>query len=245
MNDNFVFKFEGYTLVRLSLEGTPLNEHLLINTISPNSYGLSLRDKAMDDALRGSDLLILDGVYFGWLPWFKYGKKIKRITGWDSFLYFSGKMQENKGRVFLLGSSETTLEKIKNHYKQEYPDVTLGTYSPPFKPEFDDDDNKAMHQAINDFKPDVLFVGMTAPKQEKWAFQNKKFVDVHIISTIGNVFDWYAGNSKRPNVFWQKAGMEWLVRIFLRPEIFKRNIGNQMIFFWHLLLYLVKIKKKW
>jgi len=244
-NNPSVFTFDGYTLVIQSLEGIPLDRCFVINTVSPNSYGISLHDKAMDAALRGSDFLILDGVYFGWLPWFKYGKKIKRITGWDSFRFFSTKMQEAKGRVFFLGSSEATLQKIKENYRQDFPDVTVGAYSPPYKPEFSDEDNQAMHEAINDFKPDVLFVGMTAPKQEKWAFQNRDFLDVHIISTIGNVFDWYAGNSKRPNVFWQKIGMEWLVRIFLRPEIFRRNIGNQMIFFWHLFLYLTKIKKTW
>lgn len=245
MNNQSIFKFNGYMLVIHSLEKIPLDKKVLINTISPNSYGLSVRDKDMDITLRGSDFLILDGVYFGWLPWFKYGQKIKRITGWDSFQFFSTKIQENKGRVFFLGSSEATLERIKERYINEFPSVTVGTYSPPFKPEFSDEDNNAMHQAINDFKPDVLFVGMTAPKQEKWAYQNKEFLDVHIISTIGNVFDWYAGNSKRPSVFWQKIGMEWLVRIFLRPEIFKRNIGNQMIFFWHLFLYVTKIKKTW
>lgn len=240
-----VFDFDGYTLIVDSLDCMGLDQQILINTVSPNSYGISVYDKVMDAALRGSDFLILDGVYFGWLPWFKYGQKIKRITGWDSFQYFSKKMQENKGRVFFLGSNEATLEKIKKRYQAEFPNVTVATYSPPFKPEFSEEDNQAIYFAINDFRPDVLFVGMTAPKQEKWAYQNKDFLEVHIISTIGNVFDWYAGNSKRPNLFWQKIGMEWLVRIFLRPEIFKRNIKNQMIFLWHLFLYLIKIKKTW
>ena len=61
--------------------------------------------------------------------------------------------------------------------------------------------------------------------------------------SVGNVFDWYAGNSKRPGSFWQKMGLEWLVRIFLRPEVFKRNIGNQMLFFGHLFLRILRIKK--
>jgi len=244
-NNPSVFTFDGYTLVVRSLEVVPLDGRFVVNTISPNSYGLSLRDKAMDEALKGSDFLILDGIHFGWLPWFKYGRRIKRIAGWDSFRFFSTKMQEAKGRVFFLGSSEATLQKIKKKYRQEFPDVTVGTYSPPFKPEFSEDDNQAMYMVINDFKPDVLFIGLTAPKQEKWAFQNRDFLDVHIIATIGNVFDWYAGNSKRPGKFWQVIGMEWLARIVLRPEIFKRNIGNQMTFMWHLFLYLIKIKKTW
>jgi N-acetylglucosaminyldiphosphoundecaprenol N-acetyl-beta-D-mannosaminyltransferase len=187
--EDFV-NFSGYSLVRDSLDCIPLENKSLINTISPNSYGISVHDKDMDEALKGTDYLILDGVYFGWLPFLKYGQRIKRITGWDSFQYFSQKMQEKKGRVFFLGSSESTLQKIKERYKTEFPDVEVETYSPPFKAEFTEDDNKAMHQAINTFKPDILFVGMTAPKQEKWAYKNKEFLDVHVITTIGNVFDW-------------------------------------------------------
>jgi N-acetylglucosaminyldiphosphoundecaprenol N-acetyl-beta-D-mannosaminyltransferase len=233
----------GYSLVKSSLYFIPFDDKILINTISPNSYGLSVHDKAMDEALKGSDFLILDGVYFGWLPLLKYRQKIKRITGWDSFQYFSQKMQEQKGRVFFLGSSESTLQKIKKRYEKDFPCVLVKTYSPPFKDTFTKEDNRHMHQVINEFKPDVLFVGMTAPKQEKWAYQNKAFLDVHIISTIGNVFDWYAGNNKRPNTFWQKIGMEWLVRIIFRPEIFKRNIANQVLFFWHLFLIIINVKK--
>lgn len=238
-----VVRFSGYSLVKNVLDFIPFDNKILVNTISPNSYGLSVHDKAMDDALKGSDFLILDGVYFGWLPLLKYGQKIKKITGWDSFQYFSQQMQAKKGRVFFLGSSEATLQKIKERYKKDFPDVIIESYSPPFKDIFTTEDNKNMHKAINEFKPDVLFIGMTAPKQEKWAYKNKEFLNVNIISTIGNVFDWYAGNSKRPNAFWQKTGMEWLVRIFFRPEIFKRNIANQMLFFWHLFLILINIKK--
>jgi glycosyltransferase, WecB/TagA/CpsF family len=242
-NNNPVFHFSGYALVKDSLDCVPLDGRSVVNTISPNSYGISVHDKAMDEALKGSEFLILDGVYFGWLPRFRYGQKIKRITGWDSFQYFSHKMQERKGRVFFLGSGEETLQMIKERYAKDFPDVAVGTYSPPFKPEFTEEDNEAMHKAVNDFRPDVLFVGMTAPKQEKWSYRNKPYLDVHVITAIGNVFDWYAGNSKRPGVFWQKIGMEWLVRIFLRPEVFRRNIANQMLFFRHLLLILLRIKK--
>ena len=102
--NNPVFHFSGYALVKDSLDCVPLDGRNVVNTISPNSYGISVHDKAMDEALKGSEFLILDGVYFGWLPRFRYGQKIKRITGWDSFQYFSHKMQERKGRVFFLGS---------------------------------------------------------------------------------------------------------------------------------------------
>lgn len=100
-----------------------------------------------------------------------------------------------------------------------------------------------MIQAINNFEPDVLFIGMTAPKQEKWAYEHKDFVNARIISTIGNVFDWYAGNSKRPSKIWINLRLEWLARIFMRPEIFRRNTGNQLKFLRDVFLHITHIKK--
>jgi len=232
----------GFNIIQEDLSQVVLNEKIVINTISPNSYGLSVKDPAMDRALKNSDYLVLDGVYFGLAALVLKGKRVRRITGWDCFQFFSKKMDAQKGRVFFLGSTENTLLKLKARFQQDFPNAAVGTYSPPLKAEFNEDDNRKMHQMVNDFKPQVLFIAMTAPKQEKWSVQNRDFIDVNIISTIGNVFDWYAGNSTRPNVFWQKIGMEWLVRIFYRPEILKRNLANQMLFFWHLMLYSLKLK---
>jgi N-acetylglucosaminyldiphosphoundecaprenol N-acetyl-beta-D-mannosaminyltransferase len=219
-------------------------KHFVINTISPNSFGLSTKNEKVKEALQNSDILILDGLYFGWVALFKKGIKINRIAGWDAFMFFSNELNSNHGRVFFLGSSDATLSKIKKKFSVEFPNVEVGCFSPPFKDVFLEEDNKEMYNAINSFRPDVLFVGMTAPKQEVWSYQNKENLNTNIICSIGNVFDWYAGNSVRPSVFWQKLGLEWLVRIFLRPEIFRRNIGNQMIFFWYLLLDLLHLKKK-
>lgn len=235
--------FDGYRLIKDSLDCVPMNGKNLIQTISPNSYGISVKDREMNDALKGADYLQLDGVYFGWLPWFRDGKHAKRITGWDSFMYYASSLEQKCGRMFFLGSTEVTLSKIKANMKKDFPNVKVDTYSPPYKSVFSEDDNAKMHHAINTFNPDVLVVGMTAPKQEKWAYQNKEKLNAHIIICVGNVFDWYAGNTKRPNVFWQKIGMEWLIRIIYRPEVFRRNIANQMLFFWHLMLALLRIRR--
>lgn len=106
---------------------------MLVNTISPNSYGLSEKDAEVRRALQGSDALILDGLYFGLAPLLLKGQMIKRITGWDSFIYFSRKMNEIGGKVFFLGSSVGTLTKIKGRYQVEYPNCRVETYSPPLK----------------------------------------------------------------------------------------------------------------
>lgn len=235
--------FDGYTLIKDSLDAVPFDRHCVVNTISPNSYGIACKNPEMMAALKGADYLVLDGVYFGLWPLLRYGKRARRITGWDCFIYYLTKMEETGGRVFLLGSTQQTLERMTERISKEYPHISVGYYSPPFKPVFSEEDSQQMRDAINRFRPDVVSVGMTAPKQEIWAFQNMPFLDAHVSIAIGNVFDWYAGTSNRPGTFWQKTGMEWLVRIFMRPEIFRRNIGNQMLFFWHLLLRILRIKK--
>jgi N-acetylglucosaminyldiphosphoundecaprenol N-acetyl-beta-D-mannosaminyltransferase len=235
--------FDGYKLIKDSLDCVPMDGKYVINTVSPNSYGISVKDQDMNDALKGADYLALDGLYFGWLPLFRDGKRARRITGWDAFMYYAKKLDACSGKMFLLGSTEKTLSLMKSNLAKDFPNVIVDSYSPPFKAVFDIEDNKKMHEAINAFNPDVLVIGMTAPKQEKWAYQNKSFCHFHVSIAVGNVFDWYAGNTKRPNAFWQKIGMEWLVRIFYRPEVFARNIGNQMRFFRHLALDLLHIRK--
>jgi len=99
-----------------------------------------------------------------------------------------------------------------------------------------------MYQSITDFQPDVLFVGMTCPKQEKWAYQNKNNINVSLICCVGAVFDWYAGNQKDIHPLWWKLRLAWLKRTIDRPEILLRypNIG---IFFKDLFLSLIGIKK--
>ncbi len=221
----------------------PHTDKLLINTFSPNSYGLALTDKPFETALKNTDVLVLDGVGIALGSILLNGKNIKKISGQDCFDHYMAVANENKWKVYFLGSSEQTLKKITDRAKVEFPNVTTGTYSPPFRPEFTADDNDQMVNAINTFKPDVLFVGLTAPKQEKWAYQHRDKVNARIISTIGNVFDWYAGNSKRPAKIWINLRLEWLVRIFLRPEIFRRNTGNQMKFLRDLFLHITYIKR--
>jgi N-acetylglucosaminyldiphosphoundecaprenol N-acetyl-beta-D-mannosaminyltransferase len=214
----------------------------ILNTISPNSYGISTKDKIFRQALQASDILVLDGVYFGLSALLLKGKRIIRNQGPDVFYYFMKKMNAENGKVFFLGSSNETLEKIRNKAALEYPNITVSGYSPPYKARFDDEDNRIMIENINTFKPDILFIGMTCPKQEKWSFQHKNKINAKLTCSIGAVFDWYAGNEKNIAPIWWKLRLVWLIRTIDRPEILKRypNIG---IFFLHLFLAILGIKK--
>ena len=74
----------------------------------------------------------------------------------------------------------------------DYPHLKVVTYSPPYKPEFSDEDNKAIIDAINAANPDLLWIGMTAPKQEKWTYSHWNELNIHChVGTIGAVFDFF------------------------------------------------------
>lgn len=171
----------------------------IVNTINPHSAVVASEDKAFTKALKKSDILLPDGIGVVLACRLKKLKMSERISGYDFFEAFSRKANA-KGKVsyFFLGSSEAVLEKIRNRMEKDYPNIeVVGTYSPPFKPEFSDEDNQHMCDAVNKAKADVLWVGMTAPKQEKWIAQNHEKLDVHFSAAIGAVFDFYAETKSR------------------------------------------------
>lgn len=234
------FRVYSDDLAKISLENHSVE---VINTISPNSYGITVLDNEFKEALKQTDYLVLDGVYFAVASLLTKGKNIKRNQGPDVFYHFMERANRFEKRVFFLGSSPETLSLIKMNSSLQYPHTIVETYSPPFKPVFDFEDNALMIEKINSFKPDIVFIGMTCPKQEKWAIQNKEKLNTHLIISVGNVFDWFAGTQRSIRSIWFKLRLGWLIRIIMRPEIFRRNIRNQMRFFGHVLLVVLKIKK--
>lgn len=232
----------GFNVFSGNLSEIDLNTgNKILNTISPISYGISTKDKLFRQALRASDFLVLDGFYFGLSSILLQRKKIVINQGPDVLDYFMKKMNSIHGKVFFLGSTVSTLEKIKLRAAVDFPDIEILYYSPPFKPEFSDEDNRIMFEKINSFQPDILFIGMTCPKQEKWSYLHKDKIDAKLTCCIGAVFDWYAGIKPIAPIWW-KLRLGWLKRAIDRPEILKRypNIG---IYFWHLFLAFIGFKK--
>jgi N-acetylglucosaminyldiphosphoundecaprenol N-acetyl-beta-D-mannosaminyltransferase len=143
--------------------------------------------------------------------------------------------QDQRSRtVMFMGSSDKVLGLIRQRCAKEYPMLHVATYSPPYKPVFTDDDNKAIIQAINQAQPDLLWIGMTAPKQEKWTYQHWSQLDIHChVGTIGAVFDFYAGTVKRAPVWVQRIGLEWFYRLCQEPKkLFKRYVTTNLRFLW-------------
>lgn len=219
-------------LQKLEIYSGPLQEiqpsKKLISTLNAHSYNTLRKDAVFRQALQASDMLLPDGISVVLAMRLLKGEKIKKIAGFDLFQYEMTRVQERGGKCFFLGSSEQTLELIKARARQEYPGLQVYGYSPPFKTLFDEEDNLAMINAVNEVEPDVLFVGMTAPKQEKWSYEYFGQLNAGHICCIGAVFDFYAGTVKRAPGWMIHIGMEWLYRLIREPRRMWRRylIGN-------------------
>ena len=223
---------------------------VLINTINAHSYNVAQKDAEFAEALRRGDYLLPDGASSlkacRWLNAITQPKE--RIAGWDLFIFemdalenFSQQPTANgqkpKAKVMFLGSSEEVLGLIREQAAIDYPHLEIVTYSPPYKPEFSEEDNRAMIQAINNANPDLLWIGMTAPKQEKWAYKHWNELDIHChCGTIGAVFDFYAGTAVRAPLWWQQHSLEWLYRLVKEPKrMWRRYLIGNPLFIWNIL----------
>jgi N-acetylglucosaminyldiphosphoundecaprenol N-acetyl-beta-D-mannosaminyltransferase len=208
----------------------------IINTINPHSYVTAKRDGEFAEALRASDTLLPDGSGIVMAAKRIKGKKIRKIAGSDLHRHLLSELERKGGSVFYMGASRRTLDRIRERIAREYPSVKVGSHSPPFKPEFTEEENAEIIAKINAFGPDVLFVGMTAPKQEKWLHAHRDRLEFRTAACIGAVFDFYAGTVRRPSQFWIDLHLEWLPRLLREPRrLWKRNFVSTPLFLWEML----------
>lgn len=149
----------------------------------------------------------------------------------------NSKFRERPLTVMFMGSSQKVLDLIVKRAAEVYPHLKIVTYSPPYKPEFSEEDNKAIVEAINAADPDLLWIGMTAPKQEKWTYSHWNELNIHChVGTIGAVFDFFAGTVERAPMWWQRHGLEWLYRLLKEPKrMWRRYIIGNALFLWNML----------
>ena len=242
-----MFRLKDLNILGSKAELASLPEgKLLINTINAHSYNTARKDKLFAEALMNGDVLIPDGVSIvKACRWIKAKSQPKeRIAGWDLFSFEMDKLEREsvkcemlKKTVMFMGSSQRVLDLIVKRAAEVYPHLKVVTYSPPYKLKFSDEDNKAIIEAINAADPDLLWIGMTAPKQEKWTYSHWKELNIHChVGTIGAVFDFFAGTVERAPMWWQRHGLEWLYRLLNEPKrMWRRYIIGNALFLWNML----------
>ncbi|MEA3298607.1 MAG: WecB/TagA/CpsF family glycosyltransferase [Pseudomonadota bacterium] len=201
--------------------------------LNPHSYAVAKADPLFATALRGADWLVPDGAGILLGSRILGGTIRARITGSDVFEGLHERLNgAGGGSVFFLGSTDDTLAAIRRKMAVDYPNIRVaGTYSPPFKADYSEAELDSMCAAISAAAPDVLWVGMTAPKQEKWIHANRHRLNVRFAGAIGAVFDFYVGRVKRSHPMFQRLGLEWLPRLIQQPRrLWRRMFVSAPVF---------------
>ena len=203
------------------------------------------RDKILRDAINSSWLSVPDGKPVVWaIKLLGYSLK-NNVRGTELMLRTCKMSQMNDFSIFLLGGRPSTLQNLKHTLLNRFKGLRIsGCYSPPFRKLSNYEENKII-EMINTTLPDVLFVGLGAPKQEKWMFKNCKKLYVPVTIGVGAAFDFIAGDKKQAPRWMQSAGLEWLFRLGNEPgRLFFRYFIYNLLFIFLIALNFLKPKHR-
>lgn len=193
--------------------------------------------------LKNASLVVADGMPLVWTQKMKGFVNAQRVSGPDLMLELCKLSQENNMSIYLLGGSPKTLELLSKNLVERFPKLKIaGIHSPEMLPE-QPSLNINLANAINDSGASILFVGLGCPKQEYWcATYAPSLVPVAI--GVGAAFDFHAGTKKRPPLFIQQCGLEWLYRLLSEPKrLWKRYFKSNITFIYLSLIELLKLNK--
>ena len=182
------------------------------------------------------DLALADGMPLVWVSRILGYSLKERVGGPDFFDEFNIVANEKGYSYFFVGATEDIVEKIISKLYSIYPEIKIaGYHCPPFGPSIDSNTNREIYQKINSSRPDVVWVGLGCPKQEKWIIENKEKLSTAFIMGIGAVFEFYAGTLQRAPKILQKVGLEWLFRLIMEPKrLWKRYLIEGPKFFYYI-----------
>ena len=204
--------------------------------VTPNAqHVLSLqRDADFRSIYEKAFLAVPDGVSLLWSAKFLKTPLNGRVNGTDLFEELSA-VAERKGlKVFLLGGRPGAAEAAKKTLQARHPNLQIvGTHCPPYGFESQPEELASINSKIKTAAPDILFVGLGAPKQEKWIYQNYQELGVPVSLGIGVSFELVADMVQRAPLWMQKWGLEWLFRLIVEPKrLWKRYVMGNPQFMW-------------
>ena len=155
-----------------------------------------------------------------------------RVTGPDLMRELLKESGTKHYRHYFYGSTQETLDILREKITEKYPGAVIaGMYSPPFRPLTADEDAEIVEK-INAAKPDFVWVGLGAPKQERWMAAHENRVQALMLG-VGAAFDYEAGNIRRAPAWMQRCNLEWLYRLMQDPKrLFKRYFVTNTKFLW-------------
>lgn len=190
-------------------------------------------DKEFQQVYKEADLILTDGMPLIWISKLKKNPIKEKVSGSDLFPEVCKLAADKEYKVFLLGAAEGVAAKAAKNLKAKYNGLNIvGTYSPSYGFEKKEDEIKQIIQMINEVEPDILAVGLGAPKQEKFLYNYRNQLNVPVALAIGASIDFEAGNIDRAPEWMQRSGLEWFYRLCKEPKrMFKRYLIDDMKIF--------------
>jgi N-acetylglucosaminyldiphosphoundecaprenol N-acetyl-beta-D-mannosaminyltransferase len=185
----------------------------------------------------GASLVVPDGVPLMWAARFLGCPLKEKVSGSDLFVKFCERAAEKGHKVYFIGAMPGVAAKAAEVLTRRYPGLrVVGTYSPSFGFEKNEQECALIVQKIAEAQPDVLFIGLGSPKQEKWTDRFKDRYKAPVSIGVGISFDYVAGTVKRAPLWMQNIGLEWFWRLAMEPKrLWRRYLVNDPVFFWMIL----------
>jgi N-acetylglucosaminyldiphosphoundecaprenol N-acetyl-beta-D-mannosaminyltransferase len=214
--------------------------------LNPHSVVLAERDPILRRAIVSSAGIFCDGVGLSLAGLVLNRRKPIRVYGYEFFRSLSAELSaRGLGRVLFLGGTTTSLAELVEKYRVDFPGIPeVGSFAPPFREEFTKADIDEMVQRIDEFRTDVLWVGLGSPKQEKVLHELMGRCRVGCGAAIGAVFDFYTGRIPHAPAWIRRIGLQWLHRLILEPKrLWRRNLVSSPLFLWLVWRRLIQPRK--
>jgi N-acetylglucosaminyldiphosphoundecaprenol N-acetyl-beta-D-mannosaminyltransferase len=179
----------------------------------------SQEDEELREALLGSSMVVPDGQPLVWAMNALGHHLSSRVYGPELMARYCERSARTGVRMYLYGGrNQGALVQLALNLRRRYPGLKIvGGYSPPFRP-LDDEEEAAIINEINGCQPDVVWVGIGVPKQEKWMRAMRERLDAPLLIGVGAAFDFHAGLVPQAPNWMQSAGLEWVYRLGHEPR---------------------------
>jgi N-acetylglucosaminyldiphosphoundecaprenol N-acetyl-beta-D-mannosaminyltransferase len=197
----------------------------------------SQRDEALRGIHNAAGLVTPDGMPLVWLSRRRGLDHVERVYGPDLMLACCARSPSTGHRHFFYGGAPGVPEKLASRLSERYPGlIVAGGYSPPFHPLTPSQDEEIVRR-INEAAPDIVWVGLSTPKQERWMHEHVARVKAPALIGVGAAFDFVSGRKRQAPRWMQRSGLEWLFRLASEPRrLWRRYLVNNPVFLWKVML---------
>ena len=178
----------------------------------------SRTDPELRRSFRQAGLVTPDGMPLVWIAWLRGLAHVRRVYGPDLMLRMSARSARAGRRHYYFGGAEGVGERLRRRLTERNPDlVVVGHATPPYRPMTPEEEEGAL-AAINAARPDILWIGLSTPKQDLWMLRYRDRLDVPVIIGVGAAFDFLSGTKKQAPSWMRGTGLEWLFRLLSEPR---------------------------